>query len=295
MIMEMIDKMMDEKRRVFPCNSNRASSIGFPCERYCTYCRTNWKDRKLPDLTLQYIFDYGNDVEKIVLRRMEDARVETFHQQRDFKEESQNITGHTDCFAKVQKLKFPVEIKSMSPFVFSTIATAEDIRYHKKPYIRSYYTQFQLYLYMSEYDKGCWILFNKLTSVMQEVWTELDLEHVESILKKAERINKHVEAATLPDRIPFDSDICEGCWFEAICLPDVQHRQNLYIEQEPEIARLLDERDACKTSAYVFDKLDKKVKAYAKKRAEANILVGNWMIKKTVRKDGAVIVKIERT
>ena len=47
----------------------------------------------------------------------------------------------------------------------------------------------------------------------------IDYEMGERDLKTAEEVNAHVEAGTLPDRIPYDNSICGLCDFDAICQP----------------------------------------------------------------------------
>lgn len=296
MITDLITEMIDKKRRTFPCHTNRASSIGFPCERYCVYCRTNWEDRKLPDIGLQFIFSYGNDIERIVLARMTEAGMELTNQQRDYHDRDHNISGHLDTFAEmpgVMPLR-PVEIKSMSPYIYATVNSVEDMMTSKYAHVRKYPCQIMLYLYLSEYEVGSFVLFDKLTSQTKDIEVTLDYEYIEGILQKAARVNEHVDEGTLPDRIGYDPDICDRCDFAHICLPPVENRQGLYIEMEPAIALLLDERAECSEAKTRFAAIDKEVKEYAKKRDEKFISVGDWLMSKKARTDGAIIVKIDR-
>jgi len=85
----------EQKRRVSPCRSNRASQIGHPCLRYLTYCRKDWKQKVLPSVELLWIFEMGNLIEEMAVKRLTKAGLLVTQQQRDFEEPKQGITGHT--------------------------------------------------------------------------------------------------------------------------------------------------------------------------------------------------------
>jgi hypothetical protein len=243
---------------------------------------------------LQYIFDLGNWTEKMTLRRMENAGIDVFQQQRDFEDKAHLITGHVDTFCREVKLVFPVEIKSMNEHIWRSIDEASDMMNHKKAHVRKYPGQLMLYLYMSEYEKGCFILVNKQNSHMKEIWIELDYEYVEHLLQKARSINEHIAAGTLPDRCKYDPDLCDRCDFSHICLPPVDNREGLLIEYEPEIIKKLDEREACAMAGKKYKKLDEEVKDYLKKRESDYIQMGDWFIQKKTASNGSVRIKIAR-
>jgi len=158
-----VRERLEQKRRVTPCHSNRASSIGHECERYGTYCRTNWEDRTLPDTGLLYIFELGNDFEDIALRRLADAGFKITNQQRDYCHKETMITGHIDGLIVIDGKEYPLEIKSMSPFIWPRVRSAEDMLKSDRPYLRRYPAQLQLYMFLSECEKGVIYLVNKLT------------------------------------------------------------------------------------------------------------------------------------
>jgi hypothetical protein len=47
----------------------------------------------------------------------------------------------------------------------------------------------------------------------------VDYELGERCIKQAERVNEHVAAGTLPDRIVYDPSVCNLCDFDQICQP----------------------------------------------------------------------------
>src|SRR5437867_568445 len=68
---------------------------------------------------------------------------------------------------------------------------------------------------------------------LAQVTVKLDYDYAESLLRRAERINAHVEAGTLPERIPFNEEVCPRCPFYALCLPDFEGKDPIaFLEDE---------------------------------------------------------------
>ncbi len=271
----------ESKKRVFPCRSNRASSMGHECARYLTYCRTRWEDKRLPEPGLLYIFNYGNTIEDMAIKRLQAAGFKISNQQRDFEDKQTGITGHIDCFlANGDGKEYPCEIKSMSPYIWDTIDSVEDMYKSDKKWVRGYPGQLQLYLLLSEKEEGLFYLVNKLTSQGKDIWMKLNYGYAESLLKKAEEINRNVIANTVPNRIPYNPEMCRGCDFEHICLPPAENNEELLIEAEPVIEEALNRRAEVEVMSKEYSKLDKKIKDYIKTRASDKINIGDWFIEK---------------
>lgn len=292
MIREALDAMMESRRRVFPCRSNRASWMGHPCERKCVYERTAWEQKKVPEMEVQYIFDYGNTIEDMTLRRLRDAGVKVSSQQRDFEHKETGITGHVDGMLD-DAGGAPLEIKGINQFDFEGINSTADMVQSSKPWIRGYPAQLQLYMLLAGKPRGCFLIVNKGTSIPKEIWMDLDLGYCEDLLKKAERINAHVAAGTVPDRCAYNPELCDRCDFAHICLPPVENREEFLMAQAPEMEAKIARRAELDAGATEYDKLDKEIKTWAKALTKDFIVCGNWIIKKSVSKSGAVTVKIE--
>jgi hypothetical protein len=275
-----VREMLETERRVYPCRSNRASAMGHECLRYLVYCRTNWQDKKVPEITLQYIFEMGNVIEDMALARLKKAGFEVTQQQRDFADDKNGITGHIDGYVQVDGKHYPLEIKSMSGHIWPGINTVEDMKKSSHRWVRGYPSQLNLYLYLAGKEKGLFYLVNKQTGEGKDIWMAIDYDLAERDIKKAEAVNKHMADKTVPDRIPFDPDMCIGCDFEHICLPPVESREQVLIEQEPAIEAVLNRREEVSPLASEYNQLDKKVKDYAKSRQQQILFVGNWMITK---------------
>ena len=285
MLIEKIYEDKAKKIRVTPCHTNRASEAGHPCMRYLVLRRVKWQDMPLHDVRLQLIFDEGNNQERIVLRDLEDAGVRLIDQQRDYEWRQFQLTAHLDAKAVLSETEAaPIECKSMSDPIFRQITTLEDLLRSDKPWLKKYPAQIQLYLLLSNAERGFLILKNKSTGELKEIEVRLDLEYAEGILKKLEQINGHVAAGTIPPAMPYDEDICDRCpFFQTTCLVEVK-RTALVLSEDAELAKDLDRREELKPLVDEYDKLDKAVKK--KLTGQEKVSCGNYLIlgKKVQRK-----------
>lgn len=238
MIVERINDSKARRIKQYPVKSNRASDLGHPCLRYHVLNRTRWQDRSLHDVGLQYIFDMGSEIEKIVIREMQDAGIDVIEQQRAFSWDGYNITGHIDGRVLADGKAYPFEIKSMSPYVFDAVNSIDDMKRGKYLYLRKYPVQLNLYLLMSETDRGVFILKNKVNGRLKEIWMDVDYEMGEETLQRAEAINAHVAAGTVPDPCEYDEQVCGNCPFAHICIRERVGKE-IEIENNDELAELI--------------------------------------------------------
>lgn len=275
---DIVKKVIETKKkeqRVYPCRSNRASQLGHPCERYLVYMRTAWEQKAIPPVEKEFIFDGGRVIEKLALEELEKAGFELSNQGRDFEDKRLGITGHVDTMLRVNGHRIPCEIKGISPFEFDKIDTAKDMLKSKKHYIRAYPAQLQLYMYLSNCEKGLFYIKNKLTYKPKEIWMALDYEYCEELLQKAERINQHLEKGTLPDRIE-DYDLCMECDFKHICLPDLKKGEGLEVIDNAELQELLDRMEELKEAYGEYQAIEKKVKKMVE--GKEKLICGEWLI-----------------
>lgn len=277
MLVEKIAERKKEKIRQRPCHTNRASSIGHVCERKLVFDRTRWQEAALYDVGLQFIFDEGNLQEAQVLKDLADAGVVVIEQQRDYEWKQYNLTAHLD--GKVMDYEiakaFPLEIKSMNPFTFKQINSATDILQSKKPYIRAYAAQMQVYLLLSNSERGVFLFKDKSSGQLKEVWMDLDLEFAEALIQRCERINAHVAANTIPEPIPWNEDVCGRCAYAHICLPEAK-REALDLTNDPELEKKLLRRAALDPLRKEYADLDDDIKEQVKERPK--VLCGDFLI-----------------
>ncbi|MDD5722662.1 MAG: hypothetical protein PHY29_02855 [Syntrophales bacterium] len=275
MIVERVIEAKAAKMQQWPVRSNRASECGHPCERYLVFNRTRWQEKTLPRPELQFIFDLGNILEPAVIRDLQDAGFSVNQTQRGFEWKEYDITGSIDGKIVVDGQAWPLEIKTMSPYVFNGINSVEDMTKGRYLYLRKYPTQLNLYCLMDNKEKGVFILKNKVNGAMKEVWMSLDYDLGEATLKKIERVNRHIEHGFVPDPIEWDDDICGECPFLHICLPD-RTVDAMKIEDDTELLSLLNQREALVANHKQYEEIDKEIKERIKERDK--LLVGPWFI-----------------
>lgn len=277
-----VEEAYSKERRVYPCRSNRASALGHPCERYLTYMRTSWEQQTLPPVDREFIFEGGRMIEKyIAIPRLEKAGFTISNQGRDFEDKKYSITGHVDGMlgtggeAGAPQAKYPLEIKGISPFEWEKIDSAEDMLLSKRVWVRGYPAQLQLYLFLSEKPVGLFYLINKLTYKGKPIWLPIDYDFCEELVKKAERINKHVAENTLPERT-LKADTCMKCSFRHICLPDLKNVEGIEFIDDAELEALIDRFEELRAGKKEYDAIDRQIKDMVEGRDNLNI--GKWLI-----------------
>lgn len=288
-----------EKIRRSPCNSNRASSIGYfvplleGCLRRGVYERTRWQERELHDAKTQLVFDEGNLQEKAVFAAFADAGVDLIEQQSAWEWKEYQITGHLDCVYPEDGIAYPLEIKSMSPNIFSIINTITDFK--KKPWTRAYLAQITLYMLSKNIDKAIFILKNKSTGELKQITVDLDYELGEACIKTCEIINAHIVAGTLPEKIK-DIQVCKNCPFKLICCPEIKFGAELKISDDPLFAERLEKYLSLKEQSAECEKLYNIIRDEAKAQAvngELNVLIGIYHLTGKTDARGAFRLNIE--
>ncbi len=272
-----VEKVLESKEREikqWPVNSNRASQLGHECVRYHVYERTRWQEKSLHGVGLQMVFDMGREIEEIVLKELREAGFQIHEGQRAFSWPEYGITGSIDGMIIMDGEAIPLEIKSASPFAYDSINSVEDIKKHKYPYMRRYLSQVTLYCLMSNKDRAVLLFKNKVSGALKEIWVPLDYELGETLLKRAEAINAHVAAGTIPDRIT-DERICEDCPFLHICIPDHIGRE-VEILDDGELVELLTRQEELKPIKKEYEEIDSTLKK--KLEGRDKLMVGPFYI-----------------
>lgn len=264
-----------EKIRTYPCHVNRASELGSECERYLVYARTAWEKKLAHTVESEFIFEAGRRIEDEAVDELKAAGFQIIEQQRSFEWREYNITGHMDLkISQDGKTAYPCEIKSMNQFIFQKINTIEDMMESNKPWVRKYPAQLYLYMLMSDTDLGLFYLKDKATHQPKEIWVPLDYGYAEGLIQRAERVNKHVEAGTLPEGHPGAS--CGFCGFRHLCLPDQDFGPGVVIMDDTELEEKLKRRSELEAAKKEYDALDKGVKGWAK--GKENVVIGDYLI-----------------
>lgn len=275
-IVKDVEQHVEKQTKVYPCHANRASGVGHPCERKLVYDRLNWQEALKPDVGLQLIFNEGNLQEQAVIRLLQDSGYRINESQRAFAWEKYNITGHIDGMIEIDGESYPLEVKSASPFAFDKIATVEDVKNARYHYMRGYYDQMQVYLLLANKQAGVILFKNKVNGRLKTVLVELDYEYAEKLLKKVERINEFVAKKEYPERID-DKDVCSGCPFRHICLPD-ETWEGAEVLNDGELESMIAKRQELSKAASEYEEVNDALKEQWKQRQDGVYLVGKFAV-----------------
>jgi hypothetical protein len=280
-ITDALDELRARDARVSPQHTNRASSIGFPCDRRHVLDRTRWQEKPVPDLGLCYIFAEGNRQERAVLQDLQAAGFDIRETQRDLAWPQYQLTAHFDArIADAEGASVLCEIKSMSPYVWQAIETVADMTRSRFPHVRAYPAQLMLYLLLEgKEESGLFVLKNKSTGRIRAIRVDLDYEYAESLIQRCERVNAHVAAGTLPDAIN-DAPVCDACPWKATehCCDALarSHGEGADIIDDPELVASLERRAELAEHVKEFDAIDRDVKARFKGRPLT--VAAEWII-----------------
>lgn len=272
-----IKEAVRKEIRVSHPTSNYASKLGSPCTRQLTYFRTEWKSVAPITPEKKMMFDLGNVYEKHVAKGyLEKAGFEIVEHDRPIQAEASGLLERVKIHGRIDfivrdtatKMEFPVEVKSVKDYAWEKLDTIEDMMASKQYWVRAYPGQLMMYLLAKEYPIGLFLLINKTTGHPKAIWVHQDYTYAEELIKKAEMINAHIDAGTLPERIKYEESICGKCDFKPICLPDVE-RTEASILTDAELEEDLEERERLKPLAKAYDDIDESVKARLKEIPKA--------------------------
>jgi len=242
--------------------------LGDPCIRRLVYERTRWDEKQIYDVYKQLLFDEGSNQEIIVLRDLAAAGFEIYEQQRPFEVRDLQITGHVDLKLKIpgdeSNRLYPTEIKSMAPHIFTRINSLKD--FYNSPYrwLQKYPAQLLLYMLAANEDRGVFILKNKSSGALKEIWVDMDWDLANELYDKAAKINWYIQENVLPEQIS-DLDICTECPFNHICLPEKSFGPAFTDDQRNELMEITNRMGELKESYLEYESLNQQLKDLLKK------------------------------
>jgi len=256
--------------------TNRASMLGDVCLRRLVLWRTSGHLAAPPSETLQSIFELGNMVEASVRRTLSEVGIELIESQRGFPANAYGITGHIDGIVEHDGRRYVAEIKSLNGTDWQRIDTAADIQHAVKSWLRKWYGQMQVYILLSDVPAGVFLLFNKATGELKVVEVEADYDEGQRLLDRAEAVNGHVKAGTLPAFIQ-DAAECRRCaFFGRACDPPVEHGEGAVLITDPALIEVLEEWGETADAAERHEAADKRLKEAL--RGVEQGLAGEWVI-----------------
>ena len=285
-------KHKESKIRVGAPTSNWASMIGHPCERKLVYERTVPEKKPVHDASTQTVFDEGHLHERAILQELMECGVDIVHAQMPFELKPYNIRGKIDFKTPQNGGLLIVEVKSITPHVFSKLNTPED--FFKYWWTVTIPGQLTCYMMSENHKEALWILKNRGTGALKEIPYKLDPDYGKELCDKAERVNEFVKLTeshigketifveNLPAKLN-DHKFCDQCPFVAHCGPDISYEGGVGLINDPELEELLEKRAELDPMRREYAKIDKEVKSKIKGCDSALIgrfhVSGGWVEK----------------
>lgn len=249
--------------------SNRASMLGEECVRKIVYERTRSQDKKPHDVGLQMIFDAGQVIEDAALDDLRKSGLRIVQQQRDLSIPELSITGHID--AAIDDAEYglvPVDVKSMSQFVWSSINEPEDFFSHRLSHIIKYPAQILLYADMMKAEYGVLYCVNKTTFEPKDFWFKTSDFHdyLQELKTKAATVNGHILTSSLPERVT-DKTHCPRCAFAHVCFPDKDFGPGVQLLSDDALVAKLERWYETKSTSEEHVELDDEIKGQIKQVA----------------------------
>lgn len=275
----------------YPAKNFWASGIT-DCDRQMIYNVLNWEDKSLHNEYVQALFDRGNVEERTVNRELNELGFELINQQNPMQIKNKQgeviCTGRIDWNILYNKESIPCEIKSTNINNFNAIKDLESLK--KRPYMKRYIYQMQLYLFGNNKEAGL-LIFTDLQGHYKILIVTLDFGLCEWILQKLERNWEHVKAKTYPDRIDYDEKICGKCNYKHICLQEIKNVGAKIIDNAL-LEEKLERREELKEMVEEYENLDDEIKQPFKDHNIEQAFVGtNWQISLSVQKGSRVDTK----
>lgn len=286
-ITEQIRQTKEKKITIYPCNNLRASNIGHPCERYLYLLIKHWDEQATYDVGLQYIFDLGSHLEGYVIDTLKEAGYECVTPTvRSWKVENPLITGREDLRIKTENGDFiPVEVKGISPYEWDKLNSVEDFFRSRKHYIRAYPAQLLIYEWKFGKENGMFALLNKLTGQIKLIDVPFDWDRADELLKKGERIYKHLQDGTLPAACD-DVTVCESCNLRHIC-PAAIERPEAEID-DGELQELIEKKARLKAAYDEYNETHEEIKKAMADRD--SVITGDYIVQaKIINKSEYVV------
>jgi len=199
-----------------------------------------------------------------------------------------NLSGRIDIGFALEpdnhrSVVIPIEVKCTN--MFDQLETVEDILSNKWCY--KWIWQLHGYMLAMDVEIGIMLLIDASSYTYRLIGVPMDWELAERLLSKAELIEQHLAAGTLPDPIN-DPNTCTDCDLRHVCGPELDFQSSLEFFEKSELDKDMERLKALKAeykpAIKEIDSLDKKVKASLNTLCEQNpgldkLSLGDMLVK----------------
>jgi CRISPR/Cas system-associated exonuclease Cas4 (RecB family) len=249
--------------------TNQFSQIGKPCERFLVLDRNEGGQKSPFPMGARLRMERGKKAEewvKAALRAKHPTRVVEL--EREVEIRRGNLSGRIDIGWIVDPSNhrspfLPVEVKSTA--MFDQIETVADLL--ASPWTAPWVWQVTGYMLALNVEYALILLVEPSDYQWKVIPVALDYDLGERLLKRAEGIEAHLTAGTLPDYHP-DPRQCKDCRLAHVCCPPMNFEATMAFFEGSELESDLQWLASRKADKSEFDKRDRKVKDSLKVLAE---------------------------
>jgi len=279
-------RTLEQKCRVFPPRSNRASEIAHPCTRYLVLDRTRGDEARPPSPELQAIFELGKLIERATVSELiRELGIEWVWAQRPFNDDELQVGGMLDGGVELgHREVLPGEIKSTQGTIFDSIRPGieglHDMLNNRNWMVRKWVGQMIMYLHLTGERAGLMVIRDKWFWRIRvvPVIAELVQPEMKRLVEKAKTVNQHIADGTVPGRIDYKEAVCGRCKLKMVCMPDLQG-EGLDVVADEKLVELMHERDELENQFRRFKEVDEAVKAAIRSLGREVIIGGLWTAK----------------
>lgn len=256
------------------------------CDRHNYYGLAEGDQRSKWDPFVQAKLDAGKARELSIKRELLDLGYEPLMAGEVLEVKAPDGTvlarGRTDLSLALPsnfRLAVPMEVKCMQTHMWAAVNHWRDLL--RNPWTRKYVRQLMLYMRAKKQTEGLFLIDD-----FQGHWkilpVELDEAFIGDAVGKIERAAQARISGKVPERIPYDHQLCGMCNFQHVCIPDIAANPNIKVVDNTVLAQYLEVREANMDSWKKVEKANAAIKKFFEGVKDGSFTIGNFIITRTM-------------
>lgn len=240
--------------QISPRSAHYASSLGEPCDRRLYHDLVDWESARPVDEGLQTIFERGRQMERVVLRLLDNLEVPIVRTQERWADERLRVHAKIDGFLHDPKTgrDIPAEIKSTMVPGIANAHSVEDLK--RSRYGRKYYAQVQMYLYLFNTGAAVFIVLDVQKFRIRSFEVPLDWDFADRMVKRIDMINAQIDARKPPEYTQ-DTSLCPRCpHFGRSCFPPVKMGEGITLLKDEMAEEIIEAMRICEATVGAKDR-----------------------------------------
>ena len=255
------------------------------CDRHNYYGLAEGDQRLKWDAFVQAKLDAGKARELIIKRELLELGYEPLMagEVLEIKDRAGRVLarGRTDLSLALPsnfRSTVPVEVKCMQQHMWGAVNHWRDLL--RNSWTRKYVRQLMLYMKAKGHKEGLFLLddWNGHWKILP---VEIDDEIIGDAIGKIERAAEARISGKVPERIPYDHQLCGMCPFIAICIPDIKQDPRIKVVDNAVLAKLLEVRESNYESWQKVERANASVKKFFEGIKAGAFTIGNFIITRT--------------